>query len=231
MHLRSTGDSSAAGPTSSVWRVLGFAAAVALGAVGVWLIVTATSQKWTELGVLAGLWGLLIGAFAAFGPRHTAPADVVEEPARQPEVPAARTAEVERLDDAAQRRDYEARLELMLRREIQAAMSREVAVLRAEVAQLRTDLVEKVGGQLRLERIETTRVIGSDIEALQREIDQLKGDRPTGTTRTLRSLPTVIEVEEAQDDAGGRRRRHDDGDGNDLLAQILARETVGRRGS
>lgn len=223
MHLRSTGDNSAAGPTSSVWRILGFAAAVALGAVGVWLIVTATSQKWTELGVLAGLWGLLIGAFAAFGPRHTAPAE-------QPAVAEARTAEIERFDDAAQRREYEARLELMLRREIQAAMSREVAALRSEVAQLRTDLVEKVGGQLRLERIETTRVIGSDIEALQREIDQLKSDRRTGATRTLRSLPIVIEVDDSADEVGGRRRRRDEGDGNDLLSQILARETAGRHG-
>ena len=230
MHLRSTGDNSAAGPISSVWRILGFAAAVALGAVGVWLIVTATSQKWTELGVLAGLWGLLIGAFAAFGPRHTAPADAAAEPAEQPDVAEARTAEIERFDDAAQRREYEARLELMLRREIQAAMSREVAALRAEVAQLRTDLVEKVGGQLRLERIETTRVIGSDIEALQREIDQLKSDRRTGTTRTLRSLPMVIDMDDEADEDGGRRRRRDEGDGNDLLAQILARETVGRHG-
>ena len=229
MHLRSTGDNSAAGPISSVWRILGFAAAVALGAVGVWLIVTATSQKWTELGVLAGLWGLLIGAFAAFGPRHAASAEAAAESARRPDMAEAHTAEIERFDHAAQRREHEARLELMLRREIQTAMSREVAALRAEVAQLRTDLVEKVGGQLRLERIETTRVIGSDIEALQREIDQLKSDRRTGTTRALRSLPTVIDMDDEPDEDGGRRRR-DEGGGNDLLAQILARETAGRHG-
>jgi hypothetical protein len=220
---RSTGDNSAAGPPSSVLRVVGFAAAVALGAVGVWLIVTATSQKWTELGVLAGLWGLLIGAFAAFGPRQ--PATPVAEAA---EVPATAGTELERLDAGSERREYEARLELMLRREIQGAMSREVAALRAEVAQLRTELVEKVGGQLRLERIETTRVIGSDIEALQREVDQLKSERRS--TLSLRSLPTVIEIEDEPEEQAGRRRHRDEGDGNDLLAQILARETPARHG-
>ena len=46
----------------------------------------------------------------------------------------------------------------------------ELAELRAEVAALRNELLEKVGGQLRLERIETTRLIGSDLEALQHEV-------------------------------------------------------------
>ena len=48
------------------------------------------------------------------------------------------------------------------------------SALRAEIASLRGELLEKVGGQLRLERIETTRVIGSDLEALQHEVRQLK---------------------------------------------------------
>ena len=72
------------------------------------------------------------------------------------------------------RRQYELRLEEMLRREIHASVAGEVATLRGEVAALRNDLLEKVGGQIRLERIETTRLIGSDIEALQQEVQQLK---------------------------------------------------------
>ena len=72
------------------------------------------------------------------------------------------------------RRAHELRLEHMLRREIRNSVAGEVAALRAEIAELRSELLEKVGGQLRLERIETTRVIGSDLEALQHEVRQLK---------------------------------------------------------
>ena len=49
-----------------------------------------------------------------------------------------------------------------------------MAGLRSEVTALRNELVEKVGGQLHLERIETTRLIGSDLEALQHEVRQLR---------------------------------------------------------
>src|SRR5438105_3385991 len=46
-----------------------------------------------------------------------------------------------------------------------------------------SEVVGKVGGELRLERIETTRIIGSDIEALQREVRQLKTGRLTDFSR------------------------------------------------
>jgi hypothetical protein len=65
-----------------------------------------------------------------------------------------------------------------------------VGALREEIAELRSELVEKVGGQLRLERIETTRVIGSDLEALQHEVRQLKAateDTAEGVAARLRT--------------------------------------------
>lgn len=235
MHLRSTAGSRVAGPPTPALRVVGSVAAVLLGAVGIWLIVTGTSQKWTELGVLAGLWGLLIGAFVAFGPRQPADREPAA-PAGAPDAPqpaaAARPAELDRVDDAIERRRFETRLETLLRAEIQSAVAREVSGLRAEVAALRTELIEKVGGELRLERIETTRIIGSDLEALQREVDQLKRERRAAALPTLRPVPKVVEARHAGADLaddGGRRRRKDDGE-NDLLSQILARETVGRHG-
>src|SRR5437763_14876155 len=86
----------------------------------------------------------------------------------------ARSLDLERAEEAAARRAYEVRLEQMLRSEIESAVAHQVAGLRAEIAILRSELLEKVGGQLRLERIETTRVIGSDLEALQHEVRQLK---------------------------------------------------------
>lgn len=159
-----------------VLRGVGLVIAVALAGAAAWLIVTSTSQKRLELGVLAGLWGALIGAFAMFGARRIVhPLDMADEriPGTGLELRSANF-ELERAEEAAARRAHEVRLEQMLRREIQAAMTREVAALRAEIADLRSELLEKVGGQLRLERIETTRVIGSDLEALQHEVRQLK---------------------------------------------------------
>ena len=169
-----------------------FAAAIALGAVAVWLIVTSTTQKRIELGILAGLWGLLLGAFSMFGSRRSACGGRAApgRPRRRRRAVRRRgragplNAEVERMEETLERRACEARLEQMLRREIQDAMGREVSALRAEIAPLRGELLEKVGGQLRLERIETTRVIGSDLEALQHEVRQLKD------ARTPSSAPT-----------------------------------------
>jgi hypothetical protein len=159
-----------------VLRGFGLAFAVALSAAAAWLIVTGKTPKRVELGVLAGLWAALIGAFAMFGARRFVhPLEAADEhvPGSGLELRSA-SFELERAEEAAARRAHEVRLEQMLRREIQAAMTREVAALRAEIADLRSELLEKVGGQLRLERIETTRVIGSDLEALQHEVRQLK---------------------------------------------------------
>ncbi|PZS36143.1 MAG: hypothetical protein DLM58_02360 [Pseudonocardiales bacterium] len=173
---------------------LGMAAAIGLGAFAVWLIVTAETQKGTRIGALIGCWALLLGAFAVLGTR---------QPDAGPYAPgesAARAGgELARVEDAAARREYEYRLMEMLRREITATMSAELVTLRADVAALRGELVEKVGGQIRLERIETTRVIGSDIEALHHEVRQMMGGRTTerlssfslGSTHT--SLVTTAE--------------------------------------
>jgi hypothetical protein len=177
-----------------VLRGIGFAVAVLLGALAVWLIVTNDSTKVIRLGALAGFWSLLIGALSVFGSRNSA------HPAAGPaasgqELTLRQAGGVERADEAAARRHFEARLEQMLRQEIHTTLGREISALREEVASLRNDLLEKVGGQLRLERIETTRVIGSDIEALQREIDQLKHGRPVVdlTGPVTRTIPRIVE--------------------------------------
>jgi hypothetical protein len=213
-----------------VLRAIGVGLAVALGAVAVWLIVTSTSQKRIEIGILAGLWGLLIGAYAAFGSRQHAVAEppVATMPAFDPEtlqpgggvLDVRPRSEVQRKEEIAMRREFQARLEKVLRREVQEGLARELAGLRAEVAALRSELVEKVGGQLRLERIETTRLIGSDLEALQQQVRELKflqatDDGETETVTTVRrsiSSATVqpaeavadfedVEVEDVEDEA------------------------------
>ncbi len=194
-------------------RMSGMAVAAVLGGIGVWLIVTGTSQKRIEIGVLTGLWGLLIGAYCAFGSRQPVPApspppqfvparlgppDDENQPGGALDVRTRRP--VQRVDDTAARREFQARLERLLRREVREGLARELAGLRAEVAALRSELVEKVGGELRLERIETTRVIGSDLEALQREVRKLTAQQPVedaerAATQALASLRTAEDVE------------------------------------
>lgn len=191
----------------AVLRAVGVVLAVALGAVAVWLIVTSTSQKRIEIGILAGLWGLLIGAYAAFGSRLQAAAEapVATMPAFDPEalpsgggvLDVRPRSELQRKEEAALRREFQARLEKVLRREVQEGLARELAGLRAEVAALRSELVEKVGGQLRLERIETTRLIGSDLEALQQQVRELKFLQGTEDEQTETSVTTVRRIEGA----------------------------------
>lgn len=178
-------------------RNVGFGVAVALGAVGIWLIVAGGSTQRVEIGVLAGLWGLLLGAICgrrlvvgetppppAEPPQAAAPvADAVRE---QTAIALREVVEMERADVAAARRAFEAEFASLLRQEVatavnsalpavvDAAVNREIGELRAEIQQLRQELLEKVGGQLRLERIETTRLIGSDLEAMRAEFRRLK---------------------------------------------------------
>jgi hypothetical protein len=94
------------------------------------------------------------------------------------EIELRRFGELQHAREAAARRESERDLELFLRRELERVMASELGSLREEVAALRAELADKLGGQLRLERIETTRVIGSDREALQNEIRRLAGSQP-----------------------------------------------------
>lgn len=174
-------------------RAIGLVIAVALAGVAAWLIVTgAESPRRVQLGVLAGLWGALLGAFTLFGARrHVQVVEPEDGPPSSTELELRSVRnELERAEEAAARRMHEARLEHILRDEVHAAIGREVAALRAEIADLRSELLEKVGGQLRLERIETTRVIGSDLEALHHEVRQLQAvARDVGDVGAVRSQP------------------------------------------
>ena len=182
-----------------------FAIAIGLGAVAVWLISTSTTQKALQLGVLAGLWGFLLGTFAVLGSRRQTQSLAV--PPAGSEV------------------------------ELRTAVAL-LTALRAEVAQLHADLDEKLGGELRLERIETTRLFGPD---LQDEVRKLKfAAEPAALTQ----VPSAVEARSpeprhaatptdtaapADTDYHGRRRRPDHeraGSQDDLLTRLLNRESV-----
>lgn len=180
-------------------RAVGFVAAVVLGIISIWLIVTSDSTKNLRIGALCGFWGLLVGGFSVFGRHLQQPAGSASAAG---ELALRGRGAVERPEDARARLDFEMRLVQLLRREVQETMSGEIAKLSADVQALRTEFVDKVGGELRLERVETTRVFGSDIEALQAEINQLKRarvidpDEPGGVT-----LHQVVDSPEVLDEA------------------------------
>lgn len=181
-------------------RGTGFVLAAGLGIVGVWMIVTGGDSKAIRIGAISAFWGLLLGTYAMLGtrgPSQPAPAAPVAPPA-PPAPPVVReldlrqVGEIERSAVAAARREFQQELQLMLRREVTDGFAREVAELRNEVNALRNDLVEKVGGQLRLERIETTRLIGSDLEAVQSELRMLRENGAEVEASAAASLPATI---------------------------------------
>ena len=149
-------------------RTLGMFGAIGLGGVAVYLVVVGHTQKQVQIGLLVGLWGVMLGAFTLFGPRRTAADDVGEQGDDGSTWVAGKGELV-----SAERREHELQLEVILRREMERVLRDEMAELRGEVAGLRTDLLDKMNGQLRLERVETTRVISSDIDELQHEVRRL----------------------------------------------------------
>src|SRR6266545_3221613 len=167
-----------------VLRTMGMLIAVVLGGVAVFLVVVAHSQKQVQVGLLIGLWGVLLGSFALLGPRRGHARDDVMEDGDTSR--ASRRYDIERV--SAERREHELQLEVMLRREMQRVMHKELSQLRSEIARLRTNLLDKVNGQLRLERIETTRVVSSDIEQLQQKVRRLASRN--GPTPALEAVPT-----------------------------------------
>ncbi len=174
-------------------RWFGILLVLGLGAIAVALVVLGDSQKQLRIGVLLGIWAAVVAYFLP--PRREEEPQAVSTglDASRPVYNdvGIRTAP----DPRREYREYQAQLERTFRREMEQALNEHVAQLRGEVALLRNDLVEKVDGQLRLERTETTRALGSDIEALQREIRRLAVSRefltPGPTLTATRETVTV----------------------------------------
>jgi hypothetical protein len=104
--------------------------------------------------------------------------------------------------EVAARREADLNLELSLRREIERMMNDHIGALRDEVAALRAEVVDKLGGELRLERIETTRLIGSDLEALQHEIRRLAGSQRSGSSVQVSVSGPLPNLPYGADEAG-----------------------------
>jgi hypothetical protein len=181
-----------------VLSVFGVIVAFGLAGLAVCLIVFSSTHKWAVLGAITGGWSALIGYLAIYGVRgHAQPVIVPAAPGGELALVGSR--EVETTRDADARREYEERLQSLVQSElahISDAMNEQLHALRDQVAELRGELVEKVGGQLRLERVETTRVIGSNIEALQHEVRRLAVGRDDLGQSFRRSDPVEIHAAE-----------------------------------
>jgi hypothetical protein len=130
-----------------VLRAIAVVVALGLGVAAVWLIVTGDAKQ-TKIGVLLGLWGLLLAAYQVLGVREGPPRDSLDP--TQLDTPAS----------ADRQGEFEQRLDEILRRQAEI-VGAQLADVRAEIAALRAELAETVGG--RLERTETPRLIGSDL--------------------------------------------------------------------
>lgn len=172
-------------------RTAGVVVAVISAVLAVFLVVFSQASRSAQFGMLLGFWAALILAFSLVRGHEPAvpvvevepmssevakvepPTPTVEDLAAGMVIELRRNAELERQNADVERREFQLKLELMLRREVERVMTAQLESLRQEIAGLRGEILDNVGGQLRLERIETTRLIGSDVQALQQEIRRL----------------------------------------------------------
>lgn len=179
----------------STLRAAGIVVAVISASIAVFLVVFSEASRSAQFGMLLGFWAALILAFSLVRGHDAAvqelpavpvatelaevtrPAPTMEELTAGMVLELRRNAELEREKAEVERRRFQLELELMLRREVEHVMSAQMESLRQEIAGLRAEIMDNVGGALRLERIETTRLIGSDVQALQQEIRRLASVR------------------------------------------------------
>src|SRR6266496_3628104 len=126
--------------------------------------------------VVGALWAFLLAALAVPRRRSVPPGARDLLPGREVELRRAYEIELER--EVAARREYELQLEVYLRRELEQGMRNDVDSLREEVQRLRSEVLDRLDGELRMERIETTRLIGGSLRALQDEARRLGISRP-----------------------------------------------------
>src|SRR5439155_21005745 len=160
----------ASGARSGFWRIVSVVLAAGLGLAAVCLVVFSTSQKQIQIGVLLGLWAGVIAAFVVFGARRSqqgselqaaeletvqqqaaelqaAQLEVARQAQASQEVELRRFGELQLARETAARREADLRLEIGLRHEIERVLAEQIGVLRDEVAALRAEVVDKLGGQ------------------------------------------------------------------------------------
>ena len=164
-------------------RTLALVAAVAIALASTAAVVLSDDPQTLRLAVVGALWAFVLAAFAA--PRRRESDASAGDPGTALEL--RRTYEIELEKEVAARREYELQLEVYLRRELERGLAEDVAALRDEVGRMRGDMIDRLDGELRMERIETTRLIGGSLRALQDEARRL-GIGHAGPARAGRRL-------------------------------------------
>jgi hypothetical protein len=150
-------------------RTVALVAAVAIALASTAAVVLSDDPEMLRLAVVGALWAFVLAAFAA--PRRREPEPVASDPGSALEL--RRTYEIELEKEVAARREYELQLEVYLRRELERGLAEDVAALRDEVGRMRGEMIDRLDGELRMERIETTRLIGGSLRALRDEARRL----------------------------------------------------------
>jgi hypothetical protein len=139
--------------------MLVFGTLLAVAATGT--LVLTDNPRVLRLAVVVALWAFVLGAMA--GARRQPAAEAGGGPTRR-EIELRRAYEIELEREVAARREYELQVEVEIRRELESGLHQRVDALRQEVTELRRDVVDRVAGDLRLERIawhgESTRLTG-----------------------------------------------------------------------
>jgi hypothetical protein len=149
-------------------RTVALVAAVLVALASTAAVVLSDDPETLRLAVVGALWAFVLAAFAA--PRRREP-ESDDGPGSALEL--RRTYEIELQKEVAARREYELQLEVYLRRELERGLAEDVAALRDEVGRMRGEMIDRLDGELRMERIETTRLIGGSLQALREEASRL----------------------------------------------------------
>lgn len=125
-------------------------AGLSFAVVATGVLIFTQDARWLRLGIIAGLWAALLGAFLATRYRKQA------ETTRESMAEAQAVYELELEREVAARREYELEVELAARRQADREDHAGIQDLRAEVVALRESLRQLMGGEVLYERVALT---------------------------------------------------------------------------
>lgn len=163
-----------------VLRGLVLLLAVVLAGAATATLVLTDDPKTLRLAVVGALWAFLLGAVTiprrgrAASSGAPAPAAGAAGTGSGSELELRRTYEVELEREVAARREYEMQLEVYLRRELEQGLREEVTALRDELGRLRGEMLDRLDGDMHVQRIETRLYAGS-LPALRDEPQHADG--------------------------------------------------------
>lgn len=130
--------------------------ALVLAAAATSVLVLSDDARLLRLGLIAALWGALLGAFAVARLRHRVAESEQAAADRQ------RIYELELEREIAARREYELEAQAEARRRASEESDAQIRALQSELTKLRTTLEQVIGGDVLFERValraESTRV-------------------------------------------------------------------------